>query len=156
MEMDRDDIKAFAKSPDDVVKVARAVELYRKMVNYYYWRTRGNCEADRETSEAHRELYEANQFYRKQEFEKARASAYSGMQKFEAIMHKKDYEDLKDEDTLVEECLLGVLVWEDIHRLLGEPIPDEFPLKWLKQARQENSGTAQNVARGFKRLSLED
>jgi len=156
MEMDRDDIKAFAKSPDDVVKLARAVEMYRRMVNYYYWRTRGNCEADRETSEAHRELYEANQFYRKQELEKARASAISGMQRVESILKKKDYEDLKDEDTLVEECLLGILVWEDIHRISSERVPDEFPLKWLKQQRQGNTTTSQNVARSFKRLFLDD
>lgn len=156
MEMDRDDIKAFAKSPDDVVKLARAVEQYRRMVNYYYWRTRGNCEADRETSEAHRELYEANQFYRKQELEKARTSAFSGMQKFESILRKKEYEDLKDEDTLVEECLLGVMVWEDIHRISSERVPDEFPLKWLKQEKQGNQSTMQNVARSFKRLFLDD
>ncbi len=154
MEMDRDDIKLFAKSPDDVVKLARAVEQYRRMVNYYYWRTRGNCEADTETSEAHRELYEGSQFYKKQELEKARASAFSGMQKFESILKKPGYEDLKDEDTLVEECLLGVMVWENTYRLIGEPVPEEFPLKSLKLARQENSSTMQNVTRSFNRLRL--
>ena len=156
MEMDREDIKAFAKSPDDVVKIAQEVEKYRRMVNYYYWRTRGNCEADRETAEAHRELYEANQFYRKQELESAKASAFSGMQKFESIMRKPEYTDLKDEDTLVEECLLGVMVWEDIHRISSERVPDEFPLKWLKQERAGNPSTSQNVTRSFKRLFLED
>ncbi|MBC8115442.1 MAG: hypothetical protein H7062_13745 [Candidatus Saccharimonas sp.] len=156
MEMDREDIKAYAKSPDDVVKIARAVEQYRRMVNYYYWRTRGNCEADRETSEAHRELYEANQFYRKQELEKAKESAFSGLQKFESILRKQEYLDLKDEDTLVEECLLGVMVWEDIHRISSERVPDEYPLKWLKQERQGNTSTSQNVARSFKRLFLDD
>ncbi len=156
MEMDREDIKAAAKSPDDVVKIARAVEQYRRMVNYYYWRTRGTCEADRETSEAHRDFYEATQFYRKQELEKAKASAFAGMQKFESILRKPGYEDLKDEDTLVEECLLGVMVWEDIHRISSESLPAEFPLKWLMQGRLENQSTMQNVTRSFKRLFLED
>ena len=156
MEMDRDEIKASAKSPDDVVKIARAVESYRRMVNYYYWRTRGTCEADTDTAEAHRDFYEATQAYRIQEFEKSIPAAFSGMQKFEAILKKKGYEDLKDEDTLVEECLLGVMVWEDSYRLRGETVPEEFPLKWLWQLRQENPSTMQNVARSFKRIFLSD
>ncbi len=156
LEMNREDIKAFVKSPDDAVKLTRAVESYRRMVNYYYWRMRGNAEADRETSEAHRDLYEANQFYRKQELEKARASALSGMTTFDAVLHKKGYEELKDEDTLVEECLLGIMVWEDTHRISSERVPDEFPLKWLKQERLGNESTMQNVSRAFKRLFLDN
>ncbi len=156
LEMNREDIKAFVKSPDDAVKLTRAVESYRRMVNYYYWRMRGNAEADRETSEAHRDLYEANQFYRKQELEKARASALSGMTTMDAVLHKKGYEELKDEDTLVEECLLGIMVWEDTHRISSERVPDEFPLKWLKQERLGNESTMQNVSRAFKRLFLDN
>ena len=156
LEMNREDIKGFVKSPDDAVKLTRAVESYRRMVNYYYWRMRGNCEADRDTSEAHRDLYEANQFYKKQELEKARAAAFSGMTTFETVMRKKGYEELKDEDTLVEELLLGVMVWEDIHRISSERVPDEFPLKWLKQERMGNEATLSNVARAFKRLFLDN
>lgn len=156
LEMNREDIKAFVKSPDDAVKLTRAVESYRRMVNYYYWRMRGNAEADRETSEAHRDLYEANQFYRKQELEKARASALSGMTTMDAVLHKKGFEELKDEDTLVEECLLGIMVWEDTYRISSERVPDEFPLKWLKQERLGNESTVQNVSRAFKRLFLDN
>lgn len=156
LEMNREDIKAFVKSPDDAVKLTRAVESYRRMVNYYYWRMRGNAEADRETSEAHRDLYEANQFYRKQELEKARASAFSGMTTMDAVLHKKGFEELKDEDTLVEECLLGIMVWEDTYRISSERVPDEFPLKWLKQERLGNGTTVQSVSRAFKRLFLDN
>ena len=156
LEMNREDIKAFVKSPDDAVKLTRAVESYRRMVNYYYWRMRGNAEADRETSEAHRDLYEANQFYRKQELEKARASALSGMTTMDAVLHKKGFEELKDEDTLVEECLLGIMVWEDTYRISSERVPDEFPLKWLKQERLGNESTVSNVSRAFKRLFLDN
>lgn len=156
LEVTREELKAFAKSPDDVIKLVKVTEQYRKMVNYYYWRTRGNCEAERETSEAHRDLYEANQFYRKQELESARASALSGMKRFDAILNKPEFTDLKDEDSLVEECLLGIMVWEDIHRISGERVPDEYPLKWLAQSRQANTGTIHNVQRSFKRLFLQD
>ncbi len=156
MELSKDEIRAFAKTPDDVVNIVRAVENYRKMVNYYYWRKRGNCESEKETSEAHRDLYDANQYYRKQELEKAREAAYSGVKKFETILRRPEYEDLKDEDTLVEECLLGVLVWEDIHRISGERIPEEYPLKWLVNEKQGNTSISQNVQRSFKRLFLDD
>jgi hypothetical protein len=156
LEMTRDDIKAFVKSPDDAVKLTRAVESYRRMVNYYYWRMRGNAEADPETAEAHRDLYEATQFYRKQELESARASALKGITMMEQVMRKKGYEELKDEDTLAEECLLGVMVWEDTYRISNERIPEEHPLKWLKQDRAGNESTTQNVGRAFKRLFLDN
>lgn len=152
LEMNLDDIKREVASPDDVVRVAKVVEQYRKMVNYYYWRTRGNCEAERKTSESHRNLYEANQFYSKQEFEKASESAMAGLKGFEEILHMPEYQDLKSEDNLIEECLLGIMVWQDINKIRGEAIPRDYPLNWLEAEYQGNQQIQLNVKRTFKRL----
>lgn len=154
--MSRDDIKKEVPSPDDVVRVTEMVDKYRKMVNYYYWTTRGNCESDRTTSEAHRSLYEASQKYKSQEWDKAMELAMAGMKGFDEILHKPEYEELKNEDTLVEECLLGVRVWKDIHELGQLKIPAEYPLKWLEQQYEGNQQTQQNVQRAFKRQFLTD
>ncbi len=156
LEMTLDDIKKEVSSPDDAVRVAKVVEQYRKMVNYYYWRTRGNCEAERKTSEAHRNFYDANQAYKKQELEKAREFAFAGMKGFDEILKQPQFSDLKSEETLVEECMLGIMVWEDIHRVSGEKVPDDYPLKWLVTEHQENKSLIQNVQRSFKRLFLDD
>ncbi len=156
LEMTMDEIKQEVASPDDVIRVAKSVEAYRKMVNYYYWRSRGNCESERRTSEAHRKLYEANQAYVKSEMKKAMEAAFAGLQGFEEILQQLEYSDFKSEDTLVEECLLGIRVWKNIHDLGGIPIPDEYPLKWLEAEHQGNATYIANVQRAFKRLSLNE
>jgi hypothetical protein len=152
MEMTRPEIKAVAKSPDDVPKIAAMIEHYRKMVNYYYWRTRGTIESERETSEAHRDLYEGAQLYKKQELAKAQESLLSGMQKMESLLKRKGNESLADENDLNEECLLGVLIWIDIHRLVGEQIPERFPLDWLKAKMEGNAETMNKVNRRLRLL----
>ena len=152
MEMTRPEIKAVAKSPDDVPKIAAMIEHYRKMVNYYYWRTRGTIESERETSEAHRDLYEGAQLYKKQELAKAQESLLSGMEKMESLLKRKGNESLVDENDLNEECLLGVLIWIDIHRLVGEQIPERFPLDWLKAKMEGNAETMNKVNRRLRLL----
>jgi hypothetical protein len=156
LEMTLDDIKREVASPDDVVRVAKVVEQYRKMVNYYYWRTRGLCESEPTTSESHRKLYEANKAYSKQDFDKAEEAALAGLKGFDEILKMPAYEGLKDEETLVEECLLGIKVWRHIHELGDKPVPPDYPLKWLEAEHQGNPQIAQNVQRAFKRLFLDD
>jgi hypothetical protein len=156
LEMTLDDIRREVASPDDVARVAKTVESYRKMVNYYYWTTRGLCESEKKTSEAHRNLYEANQFYSKQELEKAEEAALAGITGFDGILKQPEFSDLKSEDTLVEECLLAIKVWKHIHELADKPVPPDYPLKWLEAEHQGNLQYASNVQRAFKRLFLDE
>lgn len=156
LEMTRDDIKREVPNPDDALRVTKVVDQYRKMVNYYYWTTRGNCESERTTSEAHRNLYEASQKYKNQEWDAAKDLVFAGMTGFDEILHRPEYVELKSEDTLVEECLLGIRVWKDIHELGQLKIPAEYPLKWLELEHQGNMQIQQNVQRAFKRQFLTD
>jgi len=156
LEMTMDDIKREIANPDDVVRVAGLVESYRKMVNYYYWVTRGLCESEKTTSEAHRYLYEANQSYSRQDMEKALASAQQGLQLFDQILTKREFSDMQSEDTLVEECLLGLKVWKHIHEIGRIPLPEDYPLKWLETKHLGNSQYQQNVKRAFQRLFIDE
>lgn len=156
LEMTLDDIKREVTNPDDVVRVAKLVESYRKMVNYYYWVARGRCESEKTTSEAHRHLYEANQSYARQDMEKALESARLGLSEFEEILEKPQFASLKNEDTLVEEILLGLKVWKHIHEIGRIPLPDDYPLKSLETEHLGNEQYQQNVKRAFQRLFLED
>jgi hypothetical protein len=154
--MTREDIQKEVPNPDDVVRVTKVVDQYRKMVNYYYWTTRGNCESEKTTSEAHRSLYEASQKYKNQDWEQARELALAGMKGFEEILNRPEYSELKSEDTLVEECLLGVKVWKEIYLLAQQRHPEDYPLKWLDDAMKENGQIQHNVQRAFKRQFLVD
>lgn len=153
LEMTDEEIQQRAgNNPDDEVRLRRAVDAYQKMTNYRYWRTRAFAEAEPETAEAHRSLFEAKQAYRNQEFDKSREAAFAGMDGFDKILKRPEYSSLTDEDVLIEECLLGWKIWDDIYRIKVEPIPENFPLKWLLEMKQGNESLMQNVEKQFRRL----
>lgn len=156
MEMTQDDIDQVAKTPDDQVRVRRAVDQYQKMVNYRYWRMRAYAEAEQETAEAHRSFYDAKQFFKAQKFDEARAAAYAAMEGFDKLLKQPAYKDLVEEDLLCEECVLGWKIWDDIYQIHQEKVPEEYPLKWLVQIKQQNPQLMENVNKQFKRLFLEN
>ena len=156
LEMTDEEIKQQAGTPDDALRVRKAVDAYQKMTNYRYWRTRAFAEAEPEMAEAHRRLFDAKQAYKAQEFENARTAAFEGMDGFDKILKRPEYASLTDEDILCEECLLGWKIWDDIYQVSGDKIPEEFPLKWLLQMKQENQTIMGNVNKQFNRLFLDN
>jgi hypothetical protein len=152
LEMTEEDIKQRASNPDEEAKIRRAVDAYQKMANYRYWRTRAFAEAETETAEAHRSFYEAKVAYRNQDFTRAETAAFEGMKGFDDIMKRPEYGSLTDEDVLCEECLLGWKIWDDLHQLKQEKVPDEFPLKWLVQLKAGNDQVMGQVNKQFNRL----
>jgi hypothetical protein len=156
MEMTEDEIKDLAKTPEDELRVRKAVDAYQKMTNYRYWRMRAFAEAEQETAEAHRRLFEAKQAYKKSELANARDLAFKGMEEFDKILKRTEYADLVEEELLCEECLMGWKIWEDVQQVAGEKIPDEYPLKWLVQLKQGNEQIMGNVNKQFKRIFLEN
>jgi hypothetical protein len=155
METTREEIEEMFKAPEDQMRMRRAVDAYQKMVNYRYWRTRAYAEAEHETAEAHRSFFEAKQAFKAQEFEKARAAAFSGMEAFDKLFKQQEYESLIDEETLCEECVLGWKIWDDIYQIAQEKVPEKFPLDWLVAAKAPNQTFMQQVNKQFKRLFLE-
>ena len=156
LEMTDDEIKQIAGTPDDEQRVRKAVDAYQKMTNYRYWRMRAFAEAEPETAEAHRAIFEAKQAYKAQEFDNARNAAYRGMEGFDKLLKSPEYEMLTEEDLLCEECLLAWKIWDDIYQVAGEKIPETYPLKWLVEMKQGNEQLMTNVNRQFKRLFLEN
>jgi len=156
MEMTDEDIKSIAKTPDDEFRIRKAVDAYQKMANYRYWRMRAYCEAENETAEAHRSLYEAKVALKAQEYDKASAAALKGMEGFDKLLKREEYAQLTDEDTLCEECMLGWKIWDDIYQLRQEKVPEDFPLKWLVQIKMGNEQIMSQVNKQFKRLFLEN
>lgn len=135
LEMTDAEIKDLAKTPDDVAWLRRAVNQYQNMTNYRYWRTRALCEAEPQTADAHWLLFAAKEQYRKQNLSKAQELAEQSMVNFEKVLNK--YPELTDEDQFVEQCLTAILIWQYVHRLAGERVPEDFPLKSVWQSKQE-------------------
>ena len=152
LEMTDEEIEKQAGNPDDELRLRKAVDAYQKMTNYRYWRMRAFAEAEPETAEAHRSLFDAKQAYKAQEFDNARKAALSGMEGFDKLLKSPEYSALAEEELLVEECLLGWKIWDDVYRVSGDPVPTEFPLKWLLELKQGNEQLMGNVNKQFRRL----
>ena len=156
LEMTEEEIQQLAPTPDDEIRVRKAVDAYQKMTNYRYWRTRAFAEAEPDTAEAHRNIFDAKTAYKAQEFENARKAALSGMEGFDKLLKRPEYATLTDEDLLIEECLLAWKIWDDIYRVEGVKAPDDFPLKWLLEMKQGNENLMANVNKQFRRLFQEN
>lgn len=155
LEMTEEDIKQEAKTPDDELRIKKAVDQYQKMVNYRYWRMRGFAEAEPDMAEAHRSFYESKQAFKAQDFDKSRALAFSAMQGFDKMLRTPAYTALTEEVTLIEECMLGWKIWEDIHNLYQEKLPEEYPMKYLVDAALTNQGIMEEVNKQFRRILRE-
>ncbi len=133
LEADEDDVRKLAERQKDFdvseQEIRGAIDRYQKMVNYNYWRTRSQAEADESTgtAEAHRLVYEGELKLRSGNPEEARDMLLRGMTRFAQLI--EDYPDLRDEDLTVEEAVWCVLLWTKSLELLGEQVPATFPLK---------------------------
>ena len=155
LEMTPEELEQTYTAPEDRMRIKEAVDQYQKIVNYRYWRMRAYAEAEHEMAEAHRSFFEAKQFFKNVEFDKAEAAAFSGMQAFDKIFKQEEYQGLVDEDTLTEECLLGWRIWSDIHQIEQRKIPEQFPLDWLVIQKQNNKTMIDQVEKEFNRIFSE-
>ena len=152
LEMTEDDIKKLTASEEEFKILEHMVMQYQNMTNYRYWRTRGFCEAEPDTAQAHKDFYEAGEEYKKQNLRQAQTLVESSMKGFDKILNRPEYVELREEDLLVEECLMAQMLYEYIHRLNGEPMPEEYPLKWLVDMKQ---GLREEVQKRFERRFLQ-
>lgn len=149
LEATAEDIDSLASTPEQRQWVTKTIDDFQKIVNYRYWRTRGMSESEQETADAHRIFFEAGEKYRAQNFVDAQKEVFEAMKKFENVLAK--YPDLFFEDNMVEECMLAVMMWLDIHKFNDERPPQEFPLRTLWQDQQGRMG---EIEREFQRRFL--
>lgn len=155
LEMTDEDIRQEAKTEQDEERIRHSVDQYQKICNYRYWRMRAFAEAEPETAEAHRNFFDAKVALKNQDYEKARTAALSGMQAFDKLLKRPEYENLIDESTLIEECMLGWKIWDDIYQIAQEKVPDEYPMKWLVDAAKIKGPIMDEVNKQFRRIFLE-
>lgn len=129
-----------ARDVDPGQRTSHWVNRYQNDTNYRFWRTKAHVESQQEMSEAHREMYLAEQALFKADTATAREKYLSGMTRYEKLL--AEYSDLKDEDEVVEEGLIAQIGWREALALDEEQVPDEFPLKEMWEShhsRKENA-----------------
>ncbi|REJ90734.1 MAG: hypothetical protein DWQ34_08275 [Planctomycetota bacterium] len=110
---------------------------YEDMVNYRYWKLRASVERTPELAAARKAFADGRvQFREEQDMFAARDTFYDGLEKLQTVIDNPEYrrEDgssrlLSDEADLVEDALKAIIIWRHILQdVLGQPIPDEFPM----------------------------
>ncbi|MDG2387912.1 MAG: hypothetical protein P8M30_01205 [Planctomycetaceae bacterium] len=136
-------------------------DKYQKNVNYRYWRTLASAESEEDARDAHRNIYDGKQLYRKQKFQQSDqdkergggAETWGSLEYFDQGMKQLetllgDYPDLKNEMAAVEEAMLAVMYWRNIYELRGEAIPKTYP---LQDIWEENQGMVPEIQMQFQR-----
>ncbi|WP_417851047.1 hypothetical protein [Thalassoglobus sp.] len=109
--------------------------MYRKTTSYDKWKR--HCEIERrdEMTRARYHLTEGRRLYRNvQDFEGAKKYLEEGMALLDSVIQQYVAEDgsnvmLVDEPDTVEDSIKAILMWQAVLELLGEPVPEDFPLK---------------------------
>jgi hypothetical protein len=110
-------------------------DRYRKMTSYPYWKRHCDIEKRETMMQARYQIAEGRRLFREvQDFESAKIYLEQGMANMQAVIDEYDAEDgynafLADEDETIEEAIKALLIWQRVLELLGEPIPEEYPLK---------------------------
>lgn len=110
-------------------------DRYRKTTSYPFWKR--HCEIERrdEMTRARYHLVEGRRLYRNvQDFEGAKKYLEEGMSLLASVIKQYETEDgdnvmLIDETETVEEAIKAMLIWRSVLELLGETVPEEYPLK---------------------------
>lgn len=113
------------------------VDRYRKTTSYPNWKRHCEIERREEMARARYHLIEARRLYRNvQDFEGAKKFFEEGLTLLDSVVRQYEAEDgsnvmLIDETDTVEEAIKAMLIWKSTLELLGEPLPEDYPLKRL-------------------------
>lgn len=112
-------------------------DRYRKLTSYPYWKLHCDIEKRELMTQARFHLAEGRRLYRDvQDFEGAQQNLEAGLGEMAEVIRayqvNSDHNVLvSDEEETIEECLKALLIWRQVKELLGQKIPDNYPLKPL-------------------------
>ncbi len=103
----------------------------QNVTNYRYWKKRSRAESEPNTMAAHRHLYQGKELFKKGNLDRSLKQLEQGLFKFEAMLNS--YPQFRLDDNMIEEGLMGVLLFQRIHQLLNpdDPLPESYHLKTL-------------------------
>ena len=113
---------------------------YQEQANYVYWRTRSRIESEKEMSDAHRLIYEAEQALFKADPATAVKLYREGMAKYEAKLN--EFPSMKNEDETIDDVLLAIIGWQKALEYLDEDVPEKFELKDVWDERESRRANA--------------
>ncbi|MFM9964692.1 MAG: hypothetical protein ACKV2Q_26095 [Planctomycetaceae bacterium] len=116
----------------------KEINLYQNVSNYRYWRTKAHSEKLPNTAAVHRDLYQGEQLFKRNELEAAKELLESGLARYKVLLDS--YQDLSVDDAAIEEGLWAIMIWQKIYQLKNQvqPPDEEIPLRslWEKEIQR--------------------
>ncbi|SFI34124.1 hypothetical protein [Planctomicrobium piriforme] len=112
-------------------------DRYRKLTSYPYWKLHCDIEKRETMTQARYHLAEGRRLYREvQDFDAARANLEQGLGELAQVVREYQVNAetnlvVSDEEEIIEEALKAIIIWRQVMELLGQPIPENYPLKEL-------------------------
>ena len=150
-------------TPEDIEQLAEAEEVpveqkmyfteqTRKMVNYDFWMKRSKLEADDNMINARRLLFSGKRkLLDDSNLEGAREDLIKGLTDLQTVIDEVEGGNmLLTEKEVMEDAIKSIIMWEYIQRLLSEEMPEDFPLKQVWTA-PENQRAIDEQRENFRR-----
>jgi hypothetical protein len=110
---------------------------YRKLASYPYWKR--HCEIERRPlmTQARYEIAEGRYLYHELlDFGQARDYLERGMDHLDQVIREYQVTDesnilVDDEQDIVEEALKATIIWQQVMEILGQQLPDTWPLQQI-------------------------
>jgi hypothetical protein len=115
------------------------VDIYRGIVNFDFWRLRGDYEQTNDALEARKLIYQGDQAYNAADLESAKKNYEQGLEKWRVVLDK--YPALLRESVLVDDLADMINRYRKILGNVDEALPEKFILQDVLDFK--NSGNYQ-------------
>lgn len=119
----------LAKRLDETNLQEKLIHRYRMIVNYKFWRLRGQLERTPEILEARRLVYEADRAYANGDIVVAKNNYDQALNIWNQMIRTPQFEEIIDEEMLGSDLRELIDKYEIILAQRNETLPPDFPLK---------------------------
>jgi hypothetical protein len=119
----------LAREAVDLEKKAEENRLYRRIVNFEFWRRRAQYEQTPEALAARKYIYEGAQAMTNADLIRARDMYEKGFAQWRLLFDRKDFANLKIDESIGQEVVGMVDKYRQVLEKSDKPFPKDFPLK---------------------------
>ncbi len=118
----------LAREAAEFERKAEENRLYRRIVNFEFWRTRAQYEQTPETLAGRKYVYEGTQALAAADLIRAREMFEKGFAQWRALFNRKEFSHLVNDESLGQELCGMVAKYRQVLEKSDKPFPKEFPL----------------------------
>ena len=142
----------LAKRIDEADQQAKLIHRYKLIVNYDYWRLRGQLERTPEIVQARKLVYEADRAYENGDIVLAKTNYDQALKIWNQMIRTEAFEEIIDEDMMGTMLRELIDKYEIILAQRNEKLPDDFP---LKEVLERTAPTDEALLRDMKDIQIQ-